>query len=727
MYVRIYIYIGTYPRPRLDARSQAAKVWTGASVDRRQLAVHSLAGAATGKMENEPILRPAPSAAGAKDGGAAAGHKSTPPRMPSAAAAAAVVNLGGAGAGKVGGGIDAAAPAAAALAAPAGLSLPASTVGPRSRASSASASSRSGSASSLTGWSSQTGSAAEQRDLQLYDTDHDGRLNHIERTIKRYDTDGDGAFSTTEVKAIVQDLETAQRGARSAWHVSIGVILMSVALFGALFAVMIAANEISKDTRVAVLLPGPASSPDSGGGRDHRQLAESGSSVSGALAAARQVVLEDKDGNVVATDGTPKWNSKVTSLANALQVPDAQPVFALDRLSNAQLSRLQVLTVDTSAALDGSDLTIYRVTAARAWRPPPGASGRPNPPEITVQTAAGDTIQVKNGQAVIRDGDGKLKHTLTANGAALLRRRNRRLLQSSYDGGGADSDEEPRDVLERAEHNLPPPPPPPARSEAPPEPPLSWRDVTVHAENSKAKKRRLSTHEHDRSGGGNGNMDPQAFVRRRSSNTSFVYELSHADKPTDFDGQHHGIEAGAIISLPLCTAGAAGQVKQFTLHAGDIIPDELQRAFPNVRSYHATEWPSGAATADVTVDSTGVRAQIWSGADHPRCFVDPHTIGRADRYTVYSILDEREDDGEPLHTPPPAANQEGETTFATPDELNLNSDGGYITSMLDEQHPEWRHDGASAAFDRKRNGYHRQLRDTVTDGANPPAGTVGHL
>ena len=562
-----------------------------------------------------------------------------------------------------------------------------------------------------------TDEAAEARDLRLYDTDHDGRLNHIERTIKRYDTNGDGSFSTTEVKAIVQDLENAKREARSMYHLSVGILVASAMLFGALFAIMIAANEVSKDTHPSLLSDSSPGNGSSSGRR--RQLVESDSAF------PRQVVLQDNFGNIVATDSTPKWNSKVTSLANALQVPDAQPVFALDHLSTAQLSQLRTLTVDTSTGLDGSDLTIYSVTAVRAWRPPPGASGRPNPPEITVQTATGDTIQVKNGQAVIRSGDGKLKHTLTAKGAAQLRRR-RRLLQESETGVEIDSDRnEPGRALGRVERarlqNLPPSPPPPSRprSKTALEPQLSWRDVT--AQEIQEKRRRLNSHEHDRSGT-KSSMDPQAFVRRRQSNTSFVFELSHSDKPTNFDGHHHGIETGSIISLPICTA--AGNVKQFKLHPGDTIPDELQRAFPNVRSYHATEWPSGAANADVTVDSTGVRAQIWNGADQLRCFVDPHTNGRADKYTVYSEFDRREDDSEFQHTP---MGDDGETFSGTPSELGLNTDEDFVSTMLDEQHPGWRDDEVSASDDGNTSGYYRQLRDVTVDGANPPAGRVSTL
>ena len=135
-----------------------------------------------------------------------------------------------------------------------------------------------------------------QRDLRLYDTDHDGKLNSIEQTIRRYDTDGDGSFSTSEVKAIVQDLQYAQREARNMWRLALGVGVVATAVFAALFAVMIAANEISKDTRPSALPAAPATT-DAG----RRQLAQSysgsGSSPLG------QVVLEDTDGNVVATDG----------------------------------------------------------------------------------------------------------------------------------------------------------------------------------------------------------------------------------------------------------------------------------------------------------------------------------------------------------------------------------------------------------------------------------------
>eukprot|EP01047_Picozoa_sp_COSAG01_P021883 COSAG01_NODE_1283_length_10920_cov_5.539507_8_plen_125_part_00 len=51
----------------------------------------------------------------------------------------------------------------------------------------------------------------EQRRLALYDVDGDGSLDSIERTIMKYDANADGSFSIAEVKAIIQDLKSAEK------------------------------------------------------------------------------------------------------------------------------------------------------------------------------------------------------------------------------------------------------------------------------------------------------------------------------------------------------------------------------------------------------------------------------------------------------------------------------------------------------------------------------------
>ena len=40
---------------------------------------------------------------------------------------------------------------------------------------------------------------------------HDGSLDSIERTIMKYDVNADGNFSIAEVKAIIQDLKSAEK------------------------------------------------------------------------------------------------------------------------------------------------------------------------------------------------------------------------------------------------------------------------------------------------------------------------------------------------------------------------------------------------------------------------------------------------------------------------------------------------------------------------------------
>lgn len=77
-----------------------------------------------------------------------------------------------------------------------------------------------------------------------------------------------------------------------------------------------------------------------------------------------------------------------------------------------------------------------------------------------------------------------------------------------------------------------------------------------------------------------------------------------------------------------------GAQHTFRLHESSILPQALQLAFPSVRAYHATE-EGGVMRADITVGREGVRAQIWPGPNHTvRCYVDPHTVGRTDKYTV---------------------------------------------------------------------------------------------
>ena len=259
-----------------------------------------------------------------------------------------------------------------------------------------------------------------------------------------------------------------------------------------------------------------------------------------------------------------------------------QPVYTLDTMSDATLSQLNSVTIDVSAARDGSESVVYRVSTVRIRRPPPGLSGRPNPPTITVHTVQGDKITVTNSIATVTDSAEAVLHTLSAAAAQSRRLRRRRLL-----AGDADDVEEVTDEVEDA-------------MEAPVKPhvpgphlfPLEWIPVPT------GQHRALQ--EEDAGG--------SAFVRRPPSNTSFVFKLQHMGKPTTFLEHHHGLREGSLLTLPVCAR--SGRVHHFRLKRSNLIPKDLQKQFPHIRVYHATE-EGGHMTADVTVSTAGVRSQIW--------------------------------------------------------------------------------------------------------------------
>lgn len=135
--------------------------------------------------------------------------------------------------------------------------------------------------------------------------------------------------------------------------------------------------------------------------------------------------------------------------------------------------------------------------------------------------------------------------------------------------------------------------------------------------------------------------DSSPFVRRKPSNTSFVFELAHMGKPATFHEHTHGIGIGSRLSLPVCSHG--GAIHHFTLVNSDIMPKELQKEFPHIRVYNAHQ-DDGHMTAEVTISTAGVRAQIWhnhpeTGLTRELCFVDPHTAGKAHLYSVYHTSD----------------------------------------------------------------------------------------
>jgi hypothetical protein len=95
-------------------------------------------------------------------------------------------------------------------------------------------------------------------------------LDELEEKIAGFDDDLSGTFDVQEVKEIVEELTRSEEEVGRMKWIIMGVILLSICGFAAMFGITMAANEVSKDSR-----PNP----------------------SGAL--------EDNDGNLVATGTEP--------------------------------------------------------------------------------------------------------------------------------------------------------------------------------------------------------------------------------------------------------------------------------------------------------------------------------------------------------------------------------------------------------------------------------------
>eukprot|EP00930_Biecheleria_cincta_P024188 TRINITY_DN17344_c0_g2_i1.p1 TRINITY_DN17344_c0_g2~~TRINITY_DN17344_c0_g2_i1.p1 ORF type:complete len:1333 (+),score=177.67 TRINITY_DN17344_c0_g2_i1:277-4275(+) len=161
---------------------------------------------------------------------------------------------------------------------------------------------------------------------------------------------------------------------------------------------------------------------------------------------------------------------------------------------------------------------------------------------------------------------------------------------------------------------------------------LTWTDVT-----DKEQARRLSP----------GFQAEPGFIQRHPSETSRIFELGHGTDglPATFHNGHHGVKHGSVLKLPVCAF--KGRLHTFRLQNSGLIPPELQEKYKEVMSYHAFEI-GGDMSGEVTIGPEGLRAQIWVGAGEHVCYIDPHTVGRADKYTMYSYKDPRMDRSEPF-------------------------------------------------------------------------------
>lgn len=139
---------------------------------------------------------------------------------------------------------------------------------------------------------------------------------------------------------------------------------------------------------------------------------------------------------------------------------------------------------------------------------------------------------------------------------------------------------------------------------------LIWTDVTVHHQGRGLQDSQL--------------QGADALVRRSPSETVFVYNLTGSLHP-------ELIASLKQLELPLCTGGQ----ETFELQDSGVLPKELQDSLPSLRSY--VGFSKNGYSADIVLTPSGVRAQIWAAG--LRCFVDPHTKGKADLHTIYADHD----------------------------------------------------------------------------------------
>ena len=141
----------------------------------------------------------------------------------------------------------------------------------------------------------------------------------------------------------------------------------------------------------------------------------------------------------------------------------------------------------------------------------------------------------------------------------------------------------------------------------------------------------------------------EPHIRRHPSPTSFVYRLSWTTSDSDsssssssssaaaaWKASQLGAAHGATLTLPLCTGGFA----TLTLTDNHILPPDLRSVDPELLVFngHGTSSVDGSGVrADVTITSMGIHAQLWTSQG--ACYVDPHSLGRTDVYSVYHAND----------------------------------------------------------------------------------------
>ena len=143
----------------------------------------------------------------------------------------------------------------------------------------------------------------------------------------------------------------------------------------------------------------------------------------------------------------------------------------------------------------------------------------------------------------------------------------------------------------------------------------------------------------------------KAHIRRHPSPTSFVFLMSigGADSSSDSTSSTSSSSAaaawkvselgavhGAKLELPLCTGGTV----ELTLHESAILPPDIRAAEPDLLPFdgYGTSSVDGSGVhADITFTTIGIHAQLWTSKGV--CYVDPHSAGRSDVYSVYHASD----------------------------------------------------------------------------------------
>ena len=88
----------------------------------------------------------------------------------------------------------------------------------------------------------------------LLDTSSNGKLSDDQKNtitnIRNLDKDGDGEISLLEILSLESDLDKSKKAVKNLRKIMCALVLFFVAFLGALFSMAIAAQEVTKESRV---------------------------------------------------------------------------------------------------------------------------------------------------------------------------------------------------------------------------------------------------------------------------------------------------------------------------------------------------------------------------------------------------------------------------------------------------------------------------------------------